>query len=265
MTSRDAPIGVFDSGLGGLSVAREIRRRLPDEDIIYLADSAHTPYGGRPLDEIRDLSVAMAGALVRRGAKVVVVACNTASGAAIEEVRERFLLPVVGLEPAVKPAAEESRTRRIAVLATPATLQTDRFHRLIDNHGSDVDVIKIACPGFVELVEEGELDGERAMQEVGEVLAPILAEDVDEVVLGCTHYPFLRGVIARVLGPRVTILDSGEAVARQVERVLVEHDLRRVSAGGGRFELFSTGDPARVTPVARRLLGEVVVVRKVPA
>lgn len=264
MISPDAPIGVFDSGLGGLSIAREIRRRLPDEDVVYLADSAHTPYGGRPLDEIRDLSVAMADALVRRGAKLVVVACNTASGAAIEEVRERFALPVVGLEPAVKPAAQESRTRRIAVLATPATLQTERFHRLIDNHGADVEVLKIACPGFVELVEEGELDGERAMREVSEVLAPVLAEGVDEVVLGCTHYPFLRGAIARVLGPEVEILDSGVAVARQVERVLLGHDLRRPGGGGGRLDLFTTGDPDRVTPVARRLLGEPVEVRKLP-
>ncbi len=265
MNPREAPIGIFDSGVGGLSVATEVRKRLPDEHILYLADSEHCPYGGRSLDEIRDLSLAVTTALVEMGAKLVVVACNTASGAAIEVLRERFDLPIVGLEPAVKPAAENSGSRRIAVLATPATLTTERFHRLVDNHGSDVEVFKIACPGFVELVEEGEFTGERALAEVSEVLAPLRGKGVDEIVLGCTHYPFLRQVIGEVVGPEVEIVDSGAAVARQVERVLLEHDLRRDAEGArGRLDLFTTGEPAEVEPIVARLLGSPFEVRKLP-
>lgn len=250
------PIGVFDSGLGGLSVVREIRDRLPHEPIIYAADSAYVPYGGRPLDEIRDRSVAIVGSLIEHGAKIVVVACNTASGAAIDHLRQTFDLPIVGLEPAVKPAAASTDAGSIAVLATPATLRTDRFHRLVDRHAAGVKLVKIPCPGYVELVEAGELEGEHAIEVVAEPLAPAIQAGVDRVVLGCTHYPFLRHLIERVLGDQVEILDSGAAVARQVERVLAQHHLAADDpAGEGDFTLFTTGDPDVVEPVVARLWG----------
>ncbi|MEX2571623.1 MAG: glutamate racemase [Gemmatimonadota bacterium] len=258
------PLGIFDSGLGGLSVAREVRRRLPQEDVLYLADSAYCPYGGRPLGQIRERSIAVTGALIEHGAKLVVAACNTASGAAIEQLRERFDVPIVGLEPAVKPAAASSAKRRFAVLATPATLITERFHRLLDNHGSDVEVIKLACPGFVELVEAGELSGDRAITMIREVLEPLRDADIDRVVLGCTHYPFLRDAIAHVLGDGVEILDSGAAVARQVERVLTEEGIRELT-GEGTFRAFTTGDPLTVGPVIDRLWDGTVEVDKVDA
>jgi len=247
-----SPLGVFDSGLGGLSVAREIRARLPREDIVYIADSAYCPYGGRPLEEIRERSIAVTGELVERGAKLVVVACNSASGAAIEALRDAFDVPIVGLEPAVKPAAASSMTGRIAVLATPATLKTDRFNRLVDRHGTDVDVLKVECPGFVELVESGSLAGEEAFEQVRAVLDPLRDSGVDRVVLGCTHYPFLREMIAEILGEGVQILDSGAAVARQVDRVISEAGLLN-HEGGGNFHILTTGDPATVGPIATRL------------
>ncbi|MQA89112.1 MAG: glutamate racemase [Gemmatimonas sp.] len=248
------PLGIFDSGLGGLSVAREVRLRLPREDLLYIADSAYVPYGGRSLEEIRERSIAMTRELVEAGAKLVVAACNTASGAAIEALRETFAIPIVGLEPAVKPAAATSRKRRIAVLATPATLQTERFHRLVDNHGPGIDVVKVACPGFVELVESGEVTGERAAKVVRDVLASVVEADVDRVVLGCTHYPFLREHLTDVLGESVEILDSGAAVARQVERVLAANGLLRQS-GSGDFRALTTGDPTTVAPIVDRLWG----------
>jgi glutamate racemase len=253
------PIGVFDSGLGGLSVVGEIRRRLPGESLVYVADSAYCPYGGRPLEEIRERSVIVARELIDRGAKIIVVACNTASGAAIEQLRHSLALPIVGLEPAVKPAAASTRVGRIAVLATPATLKTERFHRLVDNHGAAVDVLKIPCPGFVELVESGELSGPRALQVVRDALEPAREAGVDRVVLGCTHYPFLRHLVLEVLGDEVQVLDSGAAVARQVQRVLAQHRLlspRNV----GSLTLLTTGDPAAVQPVAERLLDDRVSV-----
>lgn len=257
---RQQPIGVFDSGLGGLSVAREVRLRLPHEDIVYVADSAYCPYGGRSLDEIRARAVAVTGELLDQGAKLVVAACNTASGAAIELLREMFDVPIVGLEPAVKPAALGTRSGKIAVLATPATLRTDRFNRLVDNHGAGVDVIKIPCPGFVELVESGEVAGERAVEAVRAVLDPAI-DGADHVVLGCTHYPFLRDVVAEVVGEGVEILDSGAAVARQVERVLRSHSLLRES-GEGRFRFLTTGDPLAVAPAVARLWGETIPVER---
>jgi len=253
--SATSPIGVFDSGLGGLSVAREVRRRLPHESILYLADSAYCPYGGRSIEEIQERSLAVTQALVERGAKLVVVACNTASGAAIETLRESFAIPIVGLEPAVKPAALSSVAGRIAVLATPATLKTARFNRLVDNHGAGVEVIKVECPGFVELVEMGEVNGNGALDAVARVLEPVRIAAADRVVLGCTHYPFLRGAIQEVLGSGVQILDSGTAVAKQVERVLRRRGILAEEGVGG-FQVLTTGDPATVYPIAERLWGE---------
>jgi glutamate racemase len=260
-----APIGVFDSGVGGLSVAREIRALLPSEDMIYVADSAYCPYGGRPLEEISARAVAVTSALIRGGAKLVVAACNTASGAAIDLLRATFDVPIVGLEPAVKPAAASSAAGRIAVLATPATLKTERFNRLVDRHGAGVEVVKVACPGFVELVEAGEVTGPRALATVREDLAPVLSSPVDRVVLGCTHYPFLRDTITEVLGPDVEVLDSGAAVARQVKRVLTEHHLLAPAGGVGSFRLYTTGDPTTVQKVAQNLWNEPVTVERIEA
>lgn len=250
--SVSGPVGVFDSGVGGLSVAREIRALLPAEELLYLADTAYCPYGGRPLEQIRARSLLVGNELVARGAKLLVVACNSASGAALEVLREQLPVSVVGLEPALKPAIAGTKRGRVGVLATEATLKTERFERLIEDYANGKRVVARACPGLVELVEEGRTHG----QDVREVLAPLLAplqeEDVDVVVLGCTHYPLLRDAIAELMGPGVQILDSGAAVARQVKRVLQENDLL-ASGTPGKLRLLTTGDAAEVGPIAERL------------
>lgn len=250
-----APVGIFDSGVGGLSVAREIRAELPGESILYLADTAYCPYGGRPTDEITARSVAAVGELVRRRAKAVVVACNTATGAALERLRAEFGVPIVGLEPAVKPAVQASRNGRVGVMATAATLRSDRFHRLIDTFARDVEVVAQACPGLVEVVEAGDTGSPRAEALLTELLAPFREAQVDTVVLGCTHYPFLRDTVAAIMGPSVRVLDSGHAVARHLARVLREGDLLAPEGNAG-IRVFTTADPASVAAVVQRLWGE---------
>jgi glutamate racemase len=248
-------VGIFDSGVGGLSVAREIRRLVPEEHLLYLADTAWCPYGGRPLHEIRGRSLAIGQELVRRGAKLLVVACNTASGAALEALREELDVPIVGMEPAVKPAARATRNRRVGVMATAATLGADRFSRLMQEHAGDVVVTSHACPGLVELVESGEVEGARAEAVLEPILAPFRAAEVDTLVLGCTHYPFVAEVIRAQLGAGVTLIETGEAVARQTARVLEEHGLTVGSPAGG-IEILTTGSPEVVSPVVERLWGE---------
>lgn len=253
--SSTAPLGIFDSGLGGLSVAREVRAHLPHESLLYVADTAYCPYGGRPLEMIRERSLAVSRFLVNHGAKAILVACNSASGAALETLRAHLPVPVIGLEPAVKPAAGATRNGRVGVLATAATLSADRFDRLMKNHAQGVQVVSQACPGLVELVEQGEVHGPGVRATLANLLEPLRTADVDTVVLGCTHYPFLREAIAEVLGPDVTLIDSGAAVARQTERVLREHGLLAEMGDAGPPRLFTTGDPRQVSSAAERLWG----------
>jgi glutamate racemase len=248
------PVGIFDSGMGGLSVAREIRATLPAEPLVYLADTAYCPYGGRPLEQIRSRSLAAVAELVSRGCKAVVVACNTATGAALELLRAEFSVPIVGLEPAVKPAALASRNGRVGVMATSGTLQSERFRRLVESHARGAQVVPVPCPGLVELVEAGETDGERIVERLTTLLAPLRDAEVDTVVLGCTHYPFLRGAVAKVMGPEVQLLDSGRAVARQLERVLREGEAFAPHRPAD-IRMLTTGDPAGVAEVVGRLWG----------
>lgn len=254
-----APIGIFDSGVGGLSVAREIRQMFPAERLLYLADTAFCPYGGRPIPEIRERSVAVGRFVVEQGAKVLVVACNTASGAALEALRAALPIPVIGIEPAVKPAAAATRNGRVGVLATEATLHTDRFDRLMQSYARGVEVASIPCPALVELVERADTAGKHALGVVRETLKPLVEAGVDTVVLGCTHYVFLRDLIVDVMGPDVVLIDSGAAVARQVGRVLEERG--GLAAGGaGEMRFLTTGDAEAVAGVVERLWGEPLVV-----
>lgn len=254
---RRAPVGLFDSGWGGLSVALAIRAATPALDLLYVGDHAWCPYGGRSAGTIRARSLALAGELARRGCSAVVVACNTASSIALAEVRSA--LPgalVVGVVPAVKPAANATRSGRIAVLATPATVGGAYLARLVADHAPGVVVDVVAAPGLVEFVERGETGGPAVEAALRDLLGPSLDAGADAVVLGCTHYPFLRPALARVCGPGVALIDSGEAVARRLRQVLADVDERDQPIPGGSFALLTTGDPARVALVAARLLGE---------
>ena len=223
----NSPIGVYDSGFGGLSVWREIHRRLPEESLLYLGDGKNCPYGGRSREEITAFAREAVERLVSEGVKMVVVGCNTATTAAVDALRAEWPdIPIVGLEPAVKPACLSSKTRRIAVLATAHSLQSDMFLNTARRYASDVEVLKVEGRGFVELVEASEEESERAEQRVREVIEPLLDKGIDRIVLGCTHYPFLVPQIERVIaGSDIQIVDSGEAVARRVEWLLERYEL----------------------------------------
>lgn len=212
-------IGVLDSGVGGLSVLREVRKLLPGATLGYIADSAYVPYGQLSPETIVERSCALADVLVGRGARLVVVACNTATAAAVPVLRTRLAVPVVGMEPAVKPAAEATRNGTIGVLATVGTLKSARFAALLDRFGGPVNVITQPCPGLVECVERGDLDSPETRSLVRRFVDPVVAGGADTLILGCTHYPFLRPVIEACAGPDVVVVDTGRAVARQVVRV----------------------------------------------
>jgi glutamate racemase len=250
-----APVGIFDSGVGGLSVAREIRRALPAEDLVYVADTAYVPYGDRPEEEIRARSLAIGRHLQDIGAKVLVVACNTASGAALEVLREHLTVPVIGMEPALKPAVRESVAGRVGVMATSGTLRSARFQRLVDAYANGTTVHTNACTGLADLVEDGVLAGPELEERIEAFTAPLREAGVDTVVLGCTHYPFVRDAIARALGPRVRLLDSGEAIARRTRQILEQAGTLR-GEGEGTFRFYTTGEVSDVAPVVVRLWPE---------
>ena len=255
LTTSAQPIGVFDSGVGGLSVLREIRRLLPAEDLVYVADSRHCPYGAKPPNEIAARAQAITNFLIEEhGAKQIVVACNTATVAALDALRATFALPIVGMEPAVKPAAAATRTGVVGVLATGTTLAGSRFARLVERYGDGIEIVTQPCPGLVEQVEAGDLDGRRTRALVRSYVGELLARGADALVLGCTHYPFLRQTIAQEAGPKVTVIDTGPAVARQVVRLLPCP--RQVGHGTTRF--YTSGDVALGWRLIEQLWGEPV-------
>lgn len=255
-TAADGPIGVFDSGVGGLSVWREIVRALPAEDTVYVADQAHVPYGPRPEAEIRGYCDAITRYLLARGCKAVVVACNTASAAALKHLRETFPgVPTVGMEPAVKPAAALTRTGVVGILATPATFQGRLFQATAGRHAAGIRLVNQVCTGLAEHVEAGDLDGPGTEAVLRGFLAPVLAAGADTIVLACSHYPFVIEPIRRIAGPQVAVIDPAPAVARHVGTVLAERHLLRDGPGTGRHEFVTTGDPAAFGAALLRLAG----------
>jgi glutamate racemase len=232
--------------VGGLSVLREIRRELPHEDLLYVADSGHAPYGDKSMDAIEARSVAITEFLIGQGAKAVVVACNTATGAAARLLRTRYSVPIVAMEPAVKPAVEGTRSGVVGVLATRQTLASHNFSLLLERVGGGAEVLLQPCPGLVERVEAGDLDGEHTRALLAGYLAPLLERGADAVVLGCTHYPHLSPLIGELAGPGVAILDSGIAVARQVRRRLETAQLL-APAGKPGSDRFWTSGPSEGT------------------
>jgi glutamate racemase len=252
--SASGPIGIFDSGVGGLSVAREIRSALPAEDLLYVADTAYCPYGDRPIEEVRARALAVGRYIQDAGAKLLVAACNTASGAALEDLRAALTIPVVGLEPAVKTAVAQTRARRVGVMATSGTLRSKRFARLLRAHGDGIQVIAQPCPGLADLIEEGHLEGEVLAARLEELTRPLREAGVDMVVLGCTHYAFVAAPLQRVLGAAVTLVDSAPAIARRTAQLLDQRHARR-PAGAGGLRVLTTGDPEKVAPVVHRLWG----------
>lgn len=213
------PVGVFDSGVGGLAILREIRHELPGEDLLYVADSGHAPYGDKSTALIEERSLAIAEFLVSQHAKALVVACNTATGVAIKALRARFQVPIVAMEPAVKPAAAHTRSGVIGVLATSRTIASDNFARLHERFGSEVKILMQACPGLVEQVEAGNLSGDRTRALVEQYVLPLVEQRADTLVLGCTHYPFLAPLIREIAGTGVAIIDPSPAIARELRLI----------------------------------------------
>ena len=250
----NCPIGVFDSGAGGLSILFEIERLLPNEDCVYFADTLHCPWGPRPAAEIRELAAIATERLLAEGAKVIVVACNSASTVALADLRASYPVPFVGTVPAVKPARLLTQTGRIAVLGTAATIRADVVTRLIQEFAPDREVICRACPDrLVKLVEAKAIDAPETEMTLREVLDPLLGQGVDTVVLGCTHYAFLRPMVERLAGSPVTVLDTGVPVARQVKRVLEDRGLARLGSNPGRARYLASRDPAGFAETARQL------------
>jgi len=233
------PIAVFDSGVGGISVLKHIYSRLPHEYLLYVADSKYAPYGNKTSEEIQARCFEIADFLIEKDAKALVVACNTATAAAVDVLRERYALPIVGMEPAVKPAAEASKNGIIGVLATTGTLKSAQFAALLESYGRNVKVVTQACVGLVECVERGELNTEHTFELIQKYCAPLLAEGADTIVLGCTHYPFLRPLIESVVGPQVALIDTGDAVAIYLQK--------RLSALNLLADSFNETHSARVT------------------
>lgn len=258
--SNDGPIGVFDSGVGGLSVLGEIRALLPNESLLYVADSGHVPYGEKSPEFIRARCRYLAAFLLGQGAKALVLACNTATAAGVAELRELYpQLPIVGMEPAVKPAAAATRSGVVGVLATTGTLKSAKFAALLDRFASDVRVITQPCPGLVERIEAGELDSAQTCDMLRGWVQPLLADGCDTLILGCTHYPFIKPLLRQLLPESVSLIDTGAAVARQLRCVLGERQLLATGpAQAARF--WSSAEPLRMQAVLPQLWGESVQV-----
>lgn len=266
-------IGVFDSGVGGISVLQHIRQTLPRERLVYVADSGHVPYGDKAPSYIEQRAHTLARFLIAQGADAIVIACNTATAAAVASLRNQFSLPIIGMEPAVKPAVAATRNGVVGVLATIGTLESARFAALLERYGEEVEIITQGCPGLVEQVELGELDSAKTRELIVRFTAPLLARGVDTLILGCTHYPFLAPLIREVAGNGIVLVDTGAAVARQLQRrIQIELPERAKPIGaaqdkpGGKHEarFFTSGDPAQASPIMSALWGESVSAEKLP-
>jgi glutamate racemase len=263
--STRSPIGVFDSGVGGLSVLRAIHQIHPVEDLVYLADQIHVPYGMRPLEEVRTFAESITQYLLNQGAKMVVVACNTASAAALHYLRGIFPeVPFVGMEPAVKPAAETTQSGKVGVLATPATFQGALYASVVERFANGVTLLQHTCPGLVEQIENGQLKTDKTWAILEAALKPMLDQGIDTVVLGCTHYPFVIPIIQEIVGPEVRVIDPAPAIARQVGRLLKARGmLHSLTGKGGKsktqlgsIRFATSGDPLKFKQLLPDLWGD---------
>lgn len=246
-------IGLFDSGVGGLSVLRQVRALLPDESIHYFADQGHVPYGPRSLDEVQGFSKAITRFLLDKGATLIVVACNAASAASLMALRETFPnVPFVGMEPAVKPAAEQTLTGRVGVLATPATFQGALYASVVERFAAGVQLFPHTCPGLVSQIEKGELESAVTRNILEGALLPMLKENIDTVVLGCTHYPFVIPLIQEIVGPYVRVIDPAPAVARQAKRLFIGDERSK----DGDIHYYTSGSEEQFKKNLAGLLGE---------
>jgi glutamate racemase len=259
-------IGVFDSGVGGLSVLQHIRATLPDVNLIYVADSAHVPYGDKSPAYIEARSLMLARFLVSQGADAIVIACNTATAAAASTLRVRFnKKPIIAMEPAVKPAVAATKRGVVGVLATVGTLESARFAALLEKYAGKVKIVTQGCPGLVDVVERGDLHSLDARRLIERYTAPMLKQDADTIILGCTHYPFLAPLIREVVGEEIVLVDTGAAVARELKRRLdVELPLRLLDGAIGTEKFYTSGDAEQASRVMSNLWSSGITVQQLP-
>lgn len=256
-------IGVFDSGVGGLSVLQHIRRTLPHERLTYVADSGHVPYGDKSPEYIEQRSNALTRFLIGQGAEAIVIACNTATAAAVASLRSQFSIPIVGMEPAIKPAVAATRSGVVGVLATVGTLESARFAALLERYAGEVEIVTQGCPGLVEQVEQGELNSAKTRALIERYTAPLLDRGADTFILGCTHYPFLAPLIRDVAGDSVVLVDTGAAVARQLQ-YRIQTELPQRVTGDSSAQFFSSGDAGQASRIMSALWGETVSAKRLP-
>lgn len=260
----DYSIGVFDSGIGGLSVLRHIREILPGEKLFYVADRGHIPYGNKHNDYIISRSIFITEFLLELKVKAIVVACNTATAAAVSTLRSRYDIPIIGMEPGVKPAIQHSRNGLIGILATERTLGSGKFKGLVEQHANGAELFIQPCHGWVEHIESQDIDDPRSLKLVLDTLAPLLEKHVDTLVLGCTHYPFLEKTIRQAVGEEVTIIDTGYAVASHLKRRLHEEGLLNVTSRKGEEHFWCTGPIDEMQRLVGKFWGNASTVMPLP-
>jgi glutamate racemase len=250
------PIGIFDSGVGGLSIFRAIRDLLSNENLVYVADQAHVPYGNRTLQEVRSFAEGITLFLKGMNAKLIVIACNAASAAALQYLRQKYTgFAFVGMEPAVKPAAQQTRTQRVGILGTQATFQGALYASVIERFASGVKVYENTCPGLVGQIEKGELNSDDTRKILIKAIQPMKNEGIDTIVLGCTHYPFVIPLIREIAGSEINVIDPSPAIARQTQRLLKDRKLLNPQNSQGTVSLYTTASPAILQSLLPRLIG----------
>jgi glutamate racemase len=256
MATKTNPIGIYDSGVGGLSVLREVRGLLPAEHLIYFGDQAKVPYGSRPIEELQRLAEGVMRFLLDQHCKLVVIACNTASAAALKHLRAHYPdLPIVGMEPAVKPAAEQTLSGKVGVLATPSTFAGALYASVVERFAHDVEVFQHTCPGLVEQIEKGYLSTPKTRHILENAINPMLEAGVDTLVMGCTHYPFVIPEIEKIARGRARVIDPAPAIARQIRRVLEQRELLNQATQTGKMTFYNSADPARFAKRIQQLIG----------
>lgn len=249
------PIGFLDSGVGGLSVMREAIKIMPNENYIYFGDSKNAPYGVKSTKEIRDLTFKAVELLIGKGIKGLVVACNTATSAAVRELRSVYpSMPLVGIEPAIKPAVELKRDGKILIMATPMTIKQEKFNLLLDKYKDKAEIIPIPCAGLMEFIENGVLEGIELEYYLKEKLSGYSSDNISSVVLGCTHYPFVKDSISDILGDDVEIIDGGEGTAREIKRRLAEKKLLNTNKDKGKIEIYNSLDEKKIIDLSWKLI-----------
>lgn len=257
-------IGVFDSGVGGLWILKHLQDQLPDNNYIFFADQGHVPYGGRSMEEIRNFSETITKFLISHDCKIIVIACNTASAAALLYLRQKFPeILFVGMEPAIKPAVETTHTGKVGVLATPATFQGELYGSVVERFAQEVEIFKDTCPGLVEQIEKGELKSIETRKILEEALLPMLEKNIDTVVLGCTHYPFVIPQIKEIVGDGVNVIDPTSAIVRQVSRILNDNNLADEYKDNKKIEIFTTGKVGDMDKIIERLFDDGFEIKKI--